>query len=80
MELLLSVKMQGHCTRKTLPSNDEALPDGDDHESSDLSIYRFTKLHRGKGVISGIVLRCSAGGFSIEHGKNPSPFEELSRL
>jgi hypothetical protein len=72
--------MWEHCNWRTLPSIDEALPDRDDHESSDLSIYRFAKLHCGIGVISRTVLCCSAGGFSIEHGKNSASFEELSRL
>jgi len=75
-----SVKMWEHCNWRTLPSIEEAFPDRNNHESSDLSIYRFAIFHRGIGVVSGIIPRCSAGGFGIEHGKNPSPFEELSRL
>jgi hypothetical protein len=63
-----------------LPSIDEALPDRNDHESSDLSIHRFAKPHCGIGVISRIVPRRLARGFSIEHGKNSSSFEELPRL
>jgi hypothetical protein len=75
-----SVKMRKHCYQETLPSIDEALPNRDDHESSDLSINRFAKFHSSIGIISRIVLRCTAGGFSVEHGKNSASFEELSRL